>query len=792
VKGQDTQENRSKRLKPAWKEYRVSTEASESMLKKVISIKNVGRFRNSAAAGNPQLAKYTFILGANGSGKTTICSILRSLHTGDVALVIGRKTLGIAGEPTVELLFEGGAISFNGTQWTATVPNIAIFDGAFVIENVYSGEAVDIDQKRGLYRVILGLEGVALADEEARLAAESRGRTGELGTAEKVIKPYLPTGMSVEQFLALAEDQNIDTKITDQDRTVEAVRQASEIRIRSGLSEIALPAFPETFAAQLSRTLENISDDAEKQIAEHLAAHRMTETGGAWIAEGIEHADNDTCPFCGQDTSGVALITAYRALFGDAYKALKANIETLQKTVTQQFGEGAIGRLTTLVAQNASAAEFWKRYCTFDPFRLIPPESLENAMRVLGQEAQRLLTRKSSSPLEPVPLDEPFTAAKDAYARSQETIAAVNTAIREVTALIVARRAETGAADLNAVQSELARLQAVKKRHAPAIAQVCADHIRLTVEKNNIETTKGTIRTELEAHTKKVVKPYERRINEYLESFNADFRITETKHAYPGGVATSSYQLVINNTAINLGDAKTPHDRPSFKNTLSAGDRTTLALAFFLTHLERDAGKAQKIVVLDDPFTSQDAFRRRQTVHEIRKVGRDCAQVILLSHDVTFLKQVWEKAPASERIALLINDARSLGAKLLPMDIDRACQGRVASEIDDLLTYVTTGAGKPLDLIKKMRIVLETYCRTTFPAYFEPNDWLGDIVRKIREAGDDHPAKALYDELDKVNDYSATYHHGEDVADATPEQIDTKELTGFIRGTLKIANALQA
>jgi wobble nucleotide-excising tRNase len=62
--------------------------------------------------------------------------------------------------------------------------------------------------------------------------------------------------------------------------------------------------------------------------------------------------------------------------------------------------------------------------------------------------------------------------------------------------------------------------------------------------------------------------------------------------------------------------------------------------------------------VLDDPFTSQDAFRRRQTVHQIKKLGATCAQVIVLSHDVTFLKQVWEKAPPSERTALQIIDAR--------------------------------------------------------------------------------------------------------------------------------------
>ena len=89
------------------------------MLKKIISIKNVGRFRNSAASGNPQLAKHTFIAGANGYGKTTLCAVLRSLQTGDPAHVLGRKTLGAVDAPAIELLLEGGQARFDGTAWNA-------------------------------------------------------------------------------------------------------------------------------------------------------------------------------------------------------------------------------------------------------------------------------------------------------------------------------------------------------------------------------------------------------------------------------------------------------------------------------------------------------------------------------------------------------------------------------------------------------------------------------------------------------------------------------------------------
>jgi hypothetical protein len=140
----------------------------------------------------------------------------------------------------------------------------------------------------------------------------------------------------------------------------------------------------------------------------------------------------------------------------------------------------------------------------------------------------------------------------------------------------------------------------------------------------------------------------------------------------------------------------------------------------------------------------------------------------------------------------LIADQRAQGSKLLPADLEKATQGRTATDIDDLQTFLTTGAGNVLDIIRKMRVVLETYCRTTYPSSFIAEDWLGDIVGKIRDGGTAHPAHALYDELDQLNDYTKQYHHGEDESDGTPDLIDSTELTGYVRRALKIVNALQA
>ena len=83
---------------------------------------------------------------------------------------------------------------------------------------------------------------------------------------------------------------------------------------RSGTArlEFELPEPPANFAAVLATTIDGIARDAEKRLADHVAAHGMVDGGERWIAEGLKHAD-DTCPFCGQGIDGSQLVAAFKA-----------------------------------------------------------------------------------------------------------------------------------------------------------------------------------------------------------------------------------------------------------------------------------------------------------------------------------------------------------------------------------------------------------------------------------------------------------------------------------------------
>ena len=86
--------------------------------------------------------------------------------------------------------------------------------------------------------------------------------------------------------------------------------------------------------------------------------------------------------------------------------------------------------------------------------------------------------------------------------------------------------------------------------------------------------------------------------------------------------------------------------------------------------------------------------------------------------------------------------------------------------------------------MKKIRPVLETYCRNLYPGEFAA-DALGTIIGKVRTGGSAHRLFPLLDDLEALNEYTRRYHHGEN-PNATTEPINDTELQGFVNKTLAI------
>lgn len=341
--------------------------------------------------------------------------------------------------------------------------------------------------------------------------------------------------------------------------------------------------------------------------------------------------------------------------------------------------------------------------------------------------------------------------------------------------------------DIDSLKSELADLEAKKNRFEPGIVQACYDYQEAVRTKGSLDGQKATIKEQLDQHCQQILQTYQSSINTYLDQFNAGFRIINSRHQYTGGTPSSNYQIEINENAVDLGDSRTQPGRPCFKTTLSSGDRSALALSFFLAALKYDATIGNKIIILDDPFTSQDRFRQTCTQQLIRQLAGTAQQVIVLSHDPHFLKLIGERYPPADIKTLQICRTGN-NTVIGELDIEVETQSNYLKNYSALLDFYRERKGLPLDVARSIRPFIEGMLRSHFPGHFQPNEWLGDFISKTRTATNTdglYHAKADLTEIEAINDYSKKYHHAQN-RNADSEPVSEEELHGFVKRTLRL------
>ena len=276
---------------------------------------------------------------------------------------------------------------------------------------------------------------------------------------------------------------------------------------------------------------------------------------------------------------------------------------------------------------------------------------------------------------------------------------------------------------------------------------------------------------------------YETAVNQYLERFNAGFRLGSVTYAQTRGGPTCTYNVVINNTAVAVG-AAAPGE-PSFRNTMSSGDRNALALAFFFASLDQDPALADKVVAIDDPISSLDEHRSLTTVQEIRRLAERAGQVVVLSHNKPFLCGIWEGTDDTIRTALqVVRDG--VGSSLHSWNVDDDCVTEYDRRHAMLREYLAGGRLNNREVAEAIRPLLEAFLRVACPECYPPGTLLGRFCNLCsRQVGTPQQildAQAIQ-ELRDLIEYANRFHHDTNPAWAT-EQINDGELQGFVRRAL--------
>lgn len=771
------------------------------MIKRINVLKGVGRFTqlNPVRGAEGDFASLNVIYASNACGKSTLCDVFRSLDTGNPAYVIGRKSLGSDAQPEIVISLEGGQVTrFQNAQWheSDNCPPIHVYDDRFVAENVFIGHHISVDQRRNLYGLVIGDQAIALKQAVDTAEQQLSNATTAFNAAQSDLTRLIPTGYTIDSFRNLASVDDVDTKIaeaTSEYRTAEQTKtKADAIRARRPLAALPIAEVPETLDKVLSSTLDTASLAAEAKIRDHLAA---TSQGLpiSWVKQGFDAQSSTACPHCGQDMQGLDILDAYRSFFSGELQAQEQLRESTKSAVQDVFGETAQNQIRQTLTSHKTEQDWWKDAAGFE-FALPEIDDIEIIIALLQAAHQALdsaLARKQANPGSEASLTAEESAAVTSWNVKVAALKAYNEALSTINGGLQNRQANAGVIDLSPLQQRLTGLNAAKKRHEQVTVGAYAAYDVATSQKTTAQQEKQRANEALREKSNQLFERYGARINEFLTLFGADFRIVSDGVTFRGG---PSGQLAIKLRGERVSatpESASDPSQVSLSNTLSGGDRSALALAFFLAKVEMASDVDRSIVLFDDPYHNQDRSRRQCTIERIHHLTGLANQCFVFSHDLEFARAV-ERRPGTQVKTFVLNpliDPATLEAKPLP-----ALPSQAYLKNYHLLHNYSENPADHLQHLKEvadtLRIILEEYLHLKFPKAWADNDWLGDMIRKIREAQAGTPlshCQPLVEELAHINTYSQRFHHGGtgEVAD----EPEARELRTYVDRTLKVIHA---
>jgi wobble nucleotide-excising tRNase len=395
-----------------------------------------------------------------------------------------------------------------------------------------------------------------------------------------------------------------------------------------------------------------------------------------------------------------------------------------------------------------------------------------------------LLNRKQSAPLERMELGNDSRVAIGQYEERRQALASLNASLQAANSSIEVAKERAASANPIAIAADLSRLNAVQARHFPGIASRCNDYLAEKAAKTATEQQRDQTRAALDAHRATAFSGCQTAVNIYLQRFNAGFRLDSVTSSNTRGGPACTYNVIINNTPVPVG-VDSPSGEPSFRNTLSSGDRNTLALAFFFATLDQDAALSQKIVVIDDPISSLDDHRTLTTMQEIRSLAARVSQAMVLSHNKPFLCRIWEGSDVTLRAALqLVRDGN--GSTFGTWDVEQDCVTEHDRRNAMLREYLVSATANSRGVAVAIRPHLEAFLRVACPTNCPPGTLLGPFLNVCRQrVGTNQHILDLstIEELDNLVEYANRFHHDTNQAWET-EHINDGELQGFVRQAL--------
>lgn len=591
-------------------------------IKSIKRLKNFGIFLDYTNTKANDFLKYNLFYGWNGSGKSTISNLLRSLES---------KKAPIAYPDSEFCILDGVNQEINNKNIENSNLNIRVFNNDFINENI---------SWDSLIKSILLIDKEKIAEHKNLddLKKEQKLREDDYNKkyiALNSIESSISKFQSNSARIIKSSLQSIDTKDRHYfnydkrkfyefiEKNKEATKNDASILCESELIKTTNAAKPDEkntidFSASLisPERLETAHKKLENLLHEHVvsqAIQRLNDNNDirAWVESGLsihKHHQTDRCEFCGNTITDTR-ISQLEAHFNDAYLKIKERLEKAEIWLTNEKIQQ-----TTFPAPSELYRELTDDYTKEKTLLIAATEKINEA--ISGWHNQ--LKEKTSNPLNNALSIPPIDIS---------LIENYNNSAKSINTTITKHNSKS-----NNFQKETEKL---KKKLELHYATTEIKHFRYherICDFNELKNRIKELKIEIETKGKEIKAIDDSLANEGLGAK----KLNESLHKFLGrdelslhfNPSQKGYELLRNNKNVKNG-------------YLSEGEKTAIAFIYFITKLTENNNKIEDtIIVVDDPVSSFDSNHLFHAYSFLRCSCQNALQLFVLTHNFTYFKLI--------------------------------------------------------------------------------------------------------------------------------------------------------
>ena len=649
------------------------------MISKILKIKNLGRLnvptKDDDLAENKNddfsFKKNTLIFGDNTYGKTTLVSIFKSLQTGES--LENRKKF--KSQKAIQIKIENnedGANSFyEYGKDTWKNDSILIFDNDFITDNIFSEDQIKGEHLKSLPKVLIG-DGIKQDINKINLIVKCD--EGICGNCEFCLNNKLNQHKStfnknyqLDQFFKInIEIFDVDNKIKEKENALSVDEKLSDLKKKSQESDFY------KFDIQIIENLfdKKINNIFESIIEKHLSEKTNNlEKAKGFLGYGLKLKKDNICPFCSQDTTNVqGFMDNLSSYFDREYIDFKDEIEKYFKLFI--------------------SFDLEKELLSFDKLSFTAIEEIinkEEFNKAIANIKNKVQQKKDNLSFDcSFKNDTDFTLIKDVFFESKKLLIE-----------IINKQALT-VLEKSTINLDLLSLKMNKYRYSTEGVVFWNEYKTIESNLKNKNDSKKIFQDALKKKVDTIFESNLKNINSFLKELRADFQITKLTPSVDN--RDKSNYLKINEYLFEFIDIQGNSisvEIGKFKETFSDSDKRLLGFAFFLSVLKNDADLENKIIILDDPFSSFDINRKEETIKLfdcIKNIdNKEPKQKIIFTHEKGFYCQLNKLISSGDKKLLKLNCSKSNNGTMFELvDIKKFESDKYYSDLDYINNAIHT------------------------------------------------------------------------------------------------------